>query len=83
MEEKPVYPIDYLQCIPNMELVTNTSSDIMLCTNFKDSNKTCPEDDFPFPDIKIIVDLTTGNELLSLMEKFSRYNQIWIEKEDQ
>lgn len=46
-------------------------------------NKVCPKDEFLLPNIDIIVDLTTGYEMLSLMDGFSGYNQIWIAPEDQ
>jgi len=62
--------------------VTNPSGDIGICTDFRDLNKACPKDDLPLPNINMIVDLTVGHELLSLMNTFSRYNQIHIAKED-
>ena len=43
----------------------------------------CPKDDFPLPNIDIIVDLTVRHEMLSLMDGFSSYNQIKIVEEDQ
>lgn len=63
--------------------VTKPSGDIKICTDFRDLNKACPKDNFPLPNIDMIIDLTTGHELLSLMDGFSRYNQIKIAKEDQ
>ncbi|KAH9296613.1 hypothetical protein KI387_040201, partial [Taxus chinensis] len=43
----------------------------------------CPKDDFPLPSIDVIIDVTTGFELLSLMDGFSGYNHIMISEEDQ
>lgn len=51
--------------------------------DFQDLNKACLKDDFPLPSIDMIVDLTTGHEMLSLMDGFSRYNQIKICPKDQ
>ena len=42
----------------------------------RDLNKTCPNDDFPFPHIDVLVNSTTGSALLSFMYGFLRYNQI-------
>jgi len=56
---------------------------IRMCNDFRDLNKACPKDDFPLPNIDIIVDLTAGHEMLSLMDGFSGYNQIRIAEEDQ
>ena len=66
-----------------MVLVTKPFGDIRIYTNFRDLNKACPKDDFPLPNIDMIVDLTAGHEILSLMDGFSRYNQIQIVEEDQ
>ena len=76
LDEKVIHPIDYLEWISNMILVTKPSSDIRICTNFRDLNKACPKDDFPMSNIDMIVDLTAGHEILSLMDEFSGYNQI-------
>ncbi|KAH9287534.1 hypothetical protein KI387_031651, partial [Taxus chinensis] len=56
---------------------------IRICIDFRDINKACPKDDFPLPSIDVIVDATTGFELLSLMDGFSGYNQIKISEQDQ
>lgn len=46
------------------------------CTDFRDLNKEYVKDDFPFPNIDMIVDITIRHEMLSLMDGFSGYNQI-------
>ena len=80
---KVIRPIDYSEWISNMVPVTKPSGDIRICTDFRDLNKACPKDDFPLPNIDMIVDLTAGYEILSLMDGFSGYNQIKIVEEDQ
>lgn len=49
---------------------------------FTDLNKACPKDSFPLPNIDMLVDATTGHELLSFMDAFSGYNQILMHPED-
>lgn len=83
LEAKIIRPIDYSEWISNMVPVTKPSGDIRICTDFRDLNRACPKDDFPLPNIDMIVDLTAGHELLSLMDGFSGYNQIRIAAEDQ
>ena len=56
--------------------ITKSSSDIRICIDFRELNKACPKDDYPLPNIDMILDLTTSHELLSLMEKFFGYNKI-------
>ena len=63
--------------------ITKPSSDTRICTDFRDLNKACPKDDFPLPNIDMIVDLTAGHEILSLMDGFLGYNQIKIVVQDQ
>lgn len=69
--------------ISNLVPMTKPTRGIQICTDFQDLNKACPEDDFPLPNIDMIVDLTTRNEMLSLMDGFLGYNQIKIAPEDQ
>ena len=56
---------------------------ICICTYFKDLNKAYSKDDFPLPNIDILVNSTTRHEMLFLMDGFLWYNQIKITIEDQ
>lgn len=67
-----IKPIDYEEWISNLVPVTKHSGHIWICTNFRDLNKACSKDDFSLLNTDMIVDLTTGNEMLSLMDGFSR-----------
>lgn len=78
-----IRPVDYEKWISNIVPVTKPTGGIRICTNFRDLNKACPKDDFPLPNIDMIIDLTVGNEMLSLMDAFSSYNKIMIALEDQ
>lgn len=77
-----IRPIDYVEWISNLVLVNKPNREIFICTYFCHLNKACPKNDFPLPNIDIIVDLTVGYEMLSLMDGFSGYNQIRISLED-
>ena len=63
--------------------VTKPFRDIKIYTNFRDLKKACLKDDFPLPNINMIVDLTIGHDLLSLMDSFFGYNQTHIVEEDE
>jgi hypothetical protein len=54
-----------------------------MCVDFTDLNKACPKDSFPLPRIDLLVDSTSGHQLLSFMDAFSGYNQIQMAEEDQ
>ena len=78
-----IRPIDYSEWISNIVPVAKPNGDIQVYTDFRDLNKAYPKDDFPLPNIDMLVDLTVGHEMLSLMDGFSGYNQIRIAPEDQ
>ena len=54
-----------------------------MCINFTDLNKACPKDDFPLPRIDRVVDDAANIQLMSLLDCFSGYHQIWMRKEDE
>lgn len=78
-----IRPMDYAEWISNLVPVSKLDGNVGIYTDFRDLNKACPKDDFPLPNIDIIVDLIGGHEILSLMDGFLGYNQIKIAPEDQ
>ena len=75
--------IDYVEWISNIFFVSKHDKSIHVCTNFWDLNLAFLKDDFPLPNIDMIVDMTAGYEMYSLMDGFSGYNQIKIAPDDQ
>ena len=66
--------VEYHEWLANVVLVKKANEKWRLCIDFTDVNKECPKDSFPLPRIDLIVDATTGHELLSFMDAFSGYN---------
>ena len=66
-----------------MVLVKKANGKLQLCIDFTDVNRACSKDSFPLPRIDLIVDATTGHELLSFMDYFSSYNKIRMDPNDQ
>lgn len=56
--------------------VQKKNGQIIVCTDCRAMNNTCPKDDFPLPLTKLLVDAITSYEALSVMEGYSMYNQI-------
>ncbi|KAL0345531.1 UNVERIFIED_CONTAM: Retrovirus-related Pol polyprotein from transposon [Sesamum radiatum] len=54
-----------------------------LCIDFTDLNKGCPKDPFPLPRINMLVNSTSGYEMLSFLDAYQEYNQIPLVPEDQ
>ena len=50
--------------------------------NFRNLNNVCPKDEFPLPNIDLIVDLAVGNSMFLFMDGYSGYNQIWMATKD-
>jgi hypothetical protein len=53
-----------------------------MCIDFTDLNKACPKDDFTLPRIDSLVDAAATSELMSLLDCYLGYHQIWM-KEDE
>jgi ribonuclease HI len=53
-----------------------------MCIDFTYLNKACPKDEFPLPRIDSLVDPAPSSELMSLLDYYSSYHQIWMKKED-
>jgi DNA-binding NtrC family response regulator len=64
-------------------LVKKSNGKWRMCVDFTDLNKACSKDSFPLAQIDLLVDSTSGHELLSFMDAFSGYNQIYMEGADQ
>jgi hypothetical protein len=69
--------------VSNLVLIDKKQGTIHVYVDYRDINKACPKDNFPTPFIDQIVDDCTIRKIFSLMDGFSRYNQINIVPEDQ
>ena len=67
----------------NVVMVKKTKGKWRMCVDFTDLNKACPKDSYPFPRIDLLMDSTTGHQLLSFMDAFLSYNQIRMHEADQ
>ena len=50
--------------------------------DFRNLNKACPKDEFPLPNIDLLVDSTAGSYMFSFMDGYNRYNQIRMATKD-
>jgi len=75
--------VDYPQWLANVVLVKKSSGKWRMCMDFTDLNRACPKDSFPLPRMDVLIDSTSGHELISFMDAFSRYNQIHMSELDE
>ncbi|CAL2277100.1 unnamed protein product [Prunus armeniaca] len=54
-----------------------------MCVDYTNLNRACPKDSFPLPRIDQLVDAIAGHALLSFMDAYSGYNQIFMHPNDQ
>jgi hypothetical protein len=78
-----IWPVKYPTWLSNIVLVKKKNGKWRMCIDFTYLNKACPKDDFPLPRISTLVDSAAGCEILSLLDCFSGYHQIWMNKADE
>jgi hypothetical protein len=74
--------IAYLEWITNTVMVKKSNGKWRMCIDFTDFNKACPKDEFALPKIDSPIDAAATSELMSLLDYYSGYHQIWMKKGD-
>jgi hypothetical protein len=75
--------VTYPEWLANTVMVKKANGKWRMCINFIDLNKACPKDEFPLPRIASLIDVAATSELMSLLDCYSGYHQIWMKKEDE
>jgi hypothetical protein len=75
--------VTYPEWLANTMMVKKDNGKWRICIDFTDLNKACPSDEFPLPRIDSLVDAAAISELMSLLDCYSGYHQIWMKKEDE
>jgi hypothetical protein len=75
--------VTYPEWLANTVMVKKANEKWRMCIDFTDLNKACPKDEFPLPRIDSLVDATATSELMSLLDCYSGYHQIWMKKDDE
>jgi hypothetical protein len=75
--------VKYPEWLANTVMVKKANGKWRMCIDFTDLNKACPKYEFPLPRIDSLVDASASSELMSLMDCYSGYHQIWMKKEDE
>ena len=73
----------YPEWLANVVMVSKKNRSWIMCIDFTTLNKFCPKDEFPLPRIDTLVDAATGSEMLSMLDCFSGYHQIFMKKSDE
>ncbi|XP_019159714.1 PREDICTED: uncharacterized protein LOC109156332 [Ipomoea nil] len=77
-----VREVKYPEWLANVVLVPKPPA-WRMCVDYTDLNKACPKDPFPLPRIDQLVDETAGSALLSFIDAFRGYHQIFMHPADE
>jgi hypothetical protein len=77
-----IFPIKYFEWVSNLVLVQNTTGHIRLCVDFRAFNRASVKDNFPLPNMEMILQQVPGSQMMSLLDGFSGYNQIKVKRID-
>jgi hypothetical protein len=75
--------VAYPEWLANIVMVEKSDGKWRMCIDFTNLNKVCPKDEFPLPRIDSLVDAAATLELMSLLDCYSGYHQIWMKKKDE
>jgi hypothetical protein len=68
--------------VSNLVPVRKNNGDIILCVDFRALNRESVKDNFPLPNMELILQQVAGSQMMSLLDGFSGYNQIRVKRED-
>jgi hypothetical protein len=68
--------------LANPVIMPKANRKLRMCIDYTSLNKACPKDPYPLPRIDQIMDSTSGCDLLSFLDAYSGFHQIWMSKED-
>jgi hypothetical protein len=77
-----IKPIQHPWWLSNIVPVKKKNGQIQCCVDFRNLNKVCPKDEFPLPNMDLLIDSAAGHAMFSFMDGFNGYNQIFMSPKD-
>ena len=68
--------------LSNIVPVKKKNGQIRCCVDFRNLNKACPKDEFPLPNMDMLIDSAARHDMFSFMDGFNSYNHIRISSKD-
>ena len=72
----------YINWLSNIVPIMKKNGKLRVCIDFRNLNSATPKDDYPMLIADMLVDTATSHNILSFMDGYSGYNQIFIAEED-
>lgn len=82
LDSKIIVPLRYSDWVANLVLVRNKNSEIRLCVDFRNLNKSSLKDNYPLPKMDQLLQKVSGANIISMLDGFYGYNQIVVTLED-
>ena len=82
MKAKIIFPVRHYSWVSNIVPVRKKNEYIRICIDFRNLNKACQKDNFPFPTMEQILQKVAGSKLMSFLDGFLGYNQILVHPDD-
>ena len=74
--------IQHPRWLSNIVPVKKKNGQIRYYVDFRNLNKACPNDEFPLPNMDLLIDSVVRNVMFPFMDGFSGYNQIKMAPKD-
>jgi hypothetical protein len=83
VEARIIEPIRYSSWVSNPVIVRKKTDKIRICVDFINLNQASLKDNYPLPNMEYLLKRVTSAEMMSMLDGFSRYNQVLVNKDDQ
>jgi hypothetical protein len=82
LDAKIIFQVRHFAWVANLVPVRKKSGEIRLCVDFRNLNRASENDNYPIPPMEQLLQIVFGFEIFSLLDDFSRYNQVLVLEED-
>jgi hypothetical protein len=82
LDEKIIVSLRYFESVANLVLVGNNNSEIRLCIDFRNLNRSSLKDNYLLPKMDHVLEKVVGANKISMIDGFSGYNQIVVNEDD-
>nr|KYP45445.1 Transposon Ty3-I Gag-Pol polyprotein [Cajanus cajan] len=72
----------YAEWVSSIVPVIKKNEKLWVSIDFRDLNTATPKDEYPMPIAEMMIDTAASNEIISLLDGYSGYNQIYIAAND-
>ena len=82
VDAKIIVPLRYSTWVANLVPFKKKNGEIRLCVNFINLNRSSLNYYYPLPKMDHILERVVGGNIISMIDGFSGYNQIFVHEDD-